>query len=547
LRKLVAAFLAVPVLAVIYVPVLLRRSIAVRIGSALVVVGLIAFGAFGFVTPSTTVATPPLAPIVPMTNAAFTSTISAGTELNAPVAISFSAPMDQTSVAASLEIDPVVAVNLAWDTSGTSLTITPKSGWSPATYHTITVRPGALGTSGRPMAVPARAVFLTRDATVGKIEATDLSGTQAQVSTSFRISFDHPVAIEAVRKALSFSPPLAGTLAAVASPSSAPVFSFKPSALLATGVTYRIAIAGLVDVSGAGLAAIPILNISTGAPPHVIRFRPLDRSTNVDRAAVLSVRFSESMDRRTAKSAFSAMIDGKVIAGAVSFAESDRVLIFRPTSLLPYGAPVTIQVNGTATSRLGVPMGSATSVRIAIVPKPTITPAKKPTPKPPSSGSGGGAVGGGSWGALETYYLGLMNCTRQGGNVTSSGACSSPGGRRVAALWLDAGISTKVSRPYAKQLALSGVCSHFSGGTPGNRLSRAGYTSYIWAENLGCQSRPPKSVMIAAAVYFQSERSWNPPGGHYVNMMNPKYDRVGIGVWVAGGRVRLVIDFYHPL
>jgi hypothetical protein len=23
------------------------------------------------------------------------------------------------------------------------------------------------------------------------------------------------------------------------------------------------------------------------------------------------------------------------------------------------------------------------------------------------------------------------------------------------------------------------------------------------------------------------------------------YDRVGIGVWVSGGRVRLVIDFYH--
>jgi hypothetical protein len=28
--------------------------------------------------------------------------------------------------------------------------------------------------------------------------------------------------------------------------------------------------------------------------------------------------------------------------------------------------------------------------------------------------------------------------------------------------------------------------------------------------------------------------------------MNAKYDRVGLGVWVAGGRVRLVIDFYHP-
>jgi len=28
--------------------------------------------------------------------------------------------------------------------------------------------------------------------------------------------------------------------------------------------------------------------------------------------------------------------------------------------------------------------------------------------------------------------------------------------------------------------------------------------------------------------------------------MNAKYDRVGIGVWVSHGRVRLVIDFYHP-
>jgi len=28
-------------------------------------------------------------------------------------------------------------------------------------------------------------------------------------------------------------------------------------------------------------------------------------------------------------------------------------------------------------------------------------------------------------------------------------------------------------------------------------------------------------------------------------MMNPAYDRVGIGVWVSGGQIRIVIDFYH--
>jgi uncharacterized protein YkwD len=147
---------------------------------------------------------------------------------------------------------------------------------------------------------------------------------------------------------------------------------------------------------------------------------------------------------------------------------------------------------------------------------------------------------------VERYYLGLMNCTRTGGTVTSTGSCSSPGGRDVAPLKLDAGISSKVSRPYAKKLAVGNMCTHFSGGNPGDRLRRAGYNSYRWAENLGCRSGNPFSAVLASHRYFQSERSWSPLGGHYVNLMNAKYDRAGIGVWVSSRRVRLVIDFYHP-
>ena len=158
--------------------------------------------------------------------------------------------------------------------------------------------------------------------------------------------------------------------------------------------------------------------------------------------------------------------------------------------------------------------------------------------------TGGGAVGGGSWAAVETYYLGLMNCTRTGGWVTSSGNCSSPGGRNVAPLRLDPGISSKVSRPYAKRLAISGACSHFIGGNPGDRLRRAGFSSYRWAENIGCRSGGARAAVLGSHLFFQSEKSYN--GGHYVNLMNPAYTRVGIGVWVSGGRVRLVVDFYHP-
>ncbi len=58
-------------------------------------------------------------------------------------------------------------------------------------------------------------------------------------------------------------------------------------------------------------------------------------------------------------------------------------------------------------------------------------------------------------------------------------------------LKLDSGISSKVARPYAKKLATGNMCSHFIGGNPGDRLRAAGYTSYRWAENLGCRSGDP--------------------------------------------------------
>ena len=143
------------------------------------------------------------------------------------------------------------------------------------------------------------------------------------------------------------------------------------------------------------------------------------------------------------------------------------------------------------------------------------------------------------------YYLGLMNCTRTGGWVTSTGKCSSPGGRNVAPLKLDSGISSQ-GQPAVRQEAgdrrLTAATS--SAATRATVSAGRATPSYRWAENLGCRSGNPYAAVLGSHLFFQSEKSYN--GGHYVNMMNAKYDRVGIGVWVSGGRVRLVIDFYHP-
>jgi uncharacterized protein YkwD len=547
LRKLAAAILAAPVIAVIYVPVLLRRSIAPRLGLAVGVGGLIGLNALGAFAPAQTLATPRQDPIVPLESAAFTSSIAANTSVRAPITLAFSAPMDPTSVAGSLQVQPNVAVNLSWDASATHLTITPKTSWAPATYHTISVLPGALGASGRPMIVPARAAFLTRAATTATITATARSGGVARVDTAFRLTFDATVAVDDARRGLRINPAVDGTFQSVQAADGGSAFVFTPSKPLAAGGAYTLGLDGVVDADGSAVTLSEAVTIRTVGAPTVIRFRPVDGTKTVAQTAVLSVRFSEPMAHGATQSAFAATVDAKPIAGKIVFAEHNTVVVFTPASKLPYGGKVTISVAASATSAGGAALSKAASAVFTVEakPQPPAKPVTKPSPPVSSGGSSGGSVGGGSWGAVETYYLRLMNCTRTGGWVTSTGSCSSPGGRGVAPLRLDAGISTKVSRPYAKLLATRNICNHFIGGTPGDRLRHAGYMSYNWAENLGCMSLSPARAVLGSHLFFQSERSYN--GGHYVNLMNAKYDRCGIGVWVSSGRVRLVIDFYHPL
>ncbi|HEX2753986.1 MAG TPA: Ig-like domain-containing protein [Candidatus Limnocylindrales bacterium] len=556
MRKLAAAALAVPVLAIVYLPLLARRSVAARVGLVASVGVIVLVAALGLSRPVVTTASQPAPPITALADSAFRS-IDAATDLHAAVDITFSEAMDPRSVAASLTVTPATATSISWNAARTVLTVRPTSSWAPGTYHTITVAAGTLAAGGRPMSTAVRAAFITRAPTSGRIAPTLRAGNATSLATAFRITFDHPVAIDEVATALKISPTVDGKLVADSGrpdviATSALGFTFTPAAVLAGGTAYRLTLGPLVDTDGAAVGSVETVAVRTSAAPRIVRFRPADGTKKVERRAALSVRFSDPMDHVSTRAAFTVTANGKPVHGTYRFAESSTVLVFQPVSALPAGAKVVISIGATATSAQGVQLARASSATLTTVPKRKAAPRTAPTVSRSSSGSGssgssssgGGAVGGGSWGAVETYYLRLMNCTRTGGWVTSTGSCSSPGGRNVAPLKLDAGISSHVSRPYAKKLAVGGWCDHFIGGNPGDRLRSAGYTSYIWAENLGCRSGNPYSAVLGSHLFFQSEKPYS--GGHYVNLMNSAYDRVGIGVWVSGGRVRLVIDFYHP-
>ena len=548
MRKIAAAALAVPVLAIIYLPVLARRSIAARVGLVASVGIVVLVAALGLSRPAATTATQPAPPITALADDAFRS-IGAATDLHAAVEVTFSEAMDPRSVAASMTVTPATEVSVSWDATRTILTVRPTTHWAAGMYHTITIAAGTLAAGGRPMSSAVHAAFVTRPATSGRIAATVAAGNATSIASGFRITFDHPVATDAVAAALRISPAVEGRLVADSgrpdvAAGEALGFTWTPAALLAPGTTYRLSVGSLEDADGSEVGGVDAATVRTAAAPRVVRFRPADGTTKVERRTALSVRFSEPMKHVTTQAAFTVTANGKPVHGTYRFAESSTVLVFQPVSALPAGAKVVVSVAATATSARGVSLAAPSSETLTTVAKPKAAPATTSSSSRTSGSTGGSAVGGGSWGAVETYYLRLMNCTRTGGWVTSTGSCSSPGGRNVAPLKLDAGISSHVSRPYAKKLAVNGWCDHFVGGTPGDRLRAAGYTSYIWAENLGCRSGNPYSAVLGSHLYFQSEKPYN--GGHYVNLMNSAYDRVGIGVWVSGGRVRLVVDFYHP-
>ena len=576
MRKIAAAILAVPVLAVIYLPVLRRRGVAIRAGLAAGAGLLVLVAAVGAL-PRAASALPPVA-AAPVAAERFGPNVESREALNGAVAFDFAAPMDQASVAAALSVDPETPVTLAWLDAGRKLLVSPRDAWAPETYYTITIHSTARDAAGVTLPDPIRTAFYTRGPTGARIVATaPLSGGRVAPDTAFIVAFDRPVDAAAARAAFRISPAVAGELQADSAVGPTEQLTFIPDDGLTAGTLYTVSVVGpLLDTDGALVAGIPPLVVETAVAPTVVRFRPRSGTEEVPRDADISVRFTRPMDRAATQRAFIVSVNGAALPGGYQWAENDTVAVFNPRDPLPWGTEVGMSVTADAAGADGTLIASPVTARFTTIAKPEATPVPtpeptpaptatptpgtaKPTPRPtpvpaqptprptPPPSGGGGSTGGGAWASAERYYLGLLNCTRGGGLVTSSGACSSPGGSGIAPLVLDREISDNVSRPYAKLLATTGVCSHFDGGNPGDRLRRAGYTSYRWAENLGCESAPSAiASALGTQLYFQSERSWSPPGGHWVNMMNPAYDRVGIGVWVASGQIRIVIDFYRP-
>ena len=381
-----------------------------------------------------------------------------------PVTIDFSAPMDAASVARAVTVDPPTAGR-------------PRLG---RRRHDADDRPDAAhwapGTSTRSRSRPVRSPDRAAPARPGPRRLPDPRRDDRHASPrprrlGTRVGARHGVHVD-VRQPVDPATVGRGDPARPAgrrAPSSptqpgrdgpAP-FTFTPTTPLAPDTRYRLIVAGVRDADGLPLdpisLAVRTIDGAGGRPLPAAR-RHARRRPRRRRSRSAS---PTAMDRAARRQG----VHGRRPAARRSRARSAGPRTTRSSSSRPRRRCRTARrssIDGRRRPRRardGAPLAEPREGMFRTVPSRAAT-----APRRPARGDGGsGGVRRSAAAARSVaaagprsrrYYLGLMNCTRTGGWVTSTGQCSSPGGRNVAPLRLERGISSKVSRPYAKRLAI---------------------------------------------------------------------------------------------
>ena len=464
--------------------------------------------------------------------------------LDVPFQVQFTKPMDESTVESALTITPQVNVRFVWDATGQVLNLAPVPHWEPYTQYTVDISVQATDQEGLSLANAIDTSFQSGSPTAGTITATRIVGDRVSPSTAFQITFTRPVKLSTVMLRFGISPQVDFSIVGDdPTDAASEVFTLTPKIPLDTDVTYVVSMAdGGADSAGATLQPAAALTVKTLQTPSVVTFTPQDGSLVNDTNKPIAIQFSVAMDQKSTAAALSVTSYGRSLQGTTSWSDDGLTMVFAPRYSYYVGSVITVRVAASARSVGGLGMKAAASATFTIA-----RPKSRVVPYSATKIQWTGAVGSAPYGGSEQYYLSLMNCTRTGGWVTAGGDCSTQTHHTLparSAFVLDEGISSKVSRPYAKALAERGELTHYlDGTTPHGRLTAAGYPSGSWAENIASPSNAGQSGMVQVEIYFQEESPIRYGTTHYKNIMSPYFHRVGIGVWVAGG-VRVCVDFY---
>ena len=278
----------------------------------------------------------------------------------APITVTFSEPMDATTITSSTitlrvtSSGSAVAGTVSYNAATRVATFTPTSTLSAPVSYTATVSSTVKDVAGNAMGTDVVFSFTTRDTTAPFVVSTSPADLATNVAANAVISaiFSkamNPATINSTTftlKVTASGTAVAGTVAySVGNPG-----TFTPSAPLASATTYTATITtGAQDSFGNAIAANKVWTFITAdnVPPTVSSVSPLNGALNVAVGSVVNITFSEPMDATTINGTnitLKTTTTGTPVTGTVSYNAGTSVATFTPAGSLSFGTGYTVTV-----------------------------------------------------------------------------------------------------------------------------------------------------------------------------------------------------------
>lgn len=295
--------------------------------------------------------------------------------LNQPITLYFNQAMNQASVAAALQIEPIQDKLLAWPDAAT-LVITPTKSLAPNSRLDIQIDQSAQSSQGLALTQPIRLNFQT----AGYLSLTQhvpATGSQDVPPTAAIVAvFNRPVAAsndqQTGRKpAFELEPAANGVGKWV----NASIYVFYPDPPLQGGIPYRVKLAAdLRSLDGSPLSESTLPQGAnawtfTTAIPRPVAIEPANEAQGVYLDTELVLTFNQPMNPSSVEENFSlANSDDQPVPGRITWNHENTALTFIPEGLLARNTRYHVRVKGLAKGKNSTPLGQAIEASFQTVP-----------------------------------------------------------------------------------------------------------------------------------------------------------------------------------
>ena len=266
--------------------------------------------------------------------------------LDAKLKVTFSEPADEAAVVLKDADGAEVTATMAYDSTNTTVTVTPAQALTPETTYTAVISDAT--DPWENVMDPYSWSFTTGgpDTTAPTVTATEPGAEAADVSVTTTVSATFAEAVSEAEITLK-DPAGAEIPGASAMDGTATILTFTPAQTLIPNTRYTAEVSGAKDTAGNVMAAPHVWSFTTAPPdttaPTVTETVPGRDASGVAVTTTVQVTFSEPV------SAAQILVKNPAnasIAGNVAMDAANRVLTFTPAQSLAPATKYTVTVSG---------------------------------------------------------------------------------------------------------------------------------------------------------------------------------------------------------